>query len=81
MCEFVRQIMFEPTIRFPDGWQFATALEVASASGSSVTFKPVSLETLVDSPLFAGRYVKRVDLDTSGPAPVRLNVFADRADL
>ena len=78
---FVRQIMFEPTIRFPDGWQFATALEVASASGSSVTFKPVSLETLVDSPLFAGRYVKRVDLDTSGPAPVRLNVFADRADL
>ena len=35
----------------------------------------------MDSPLFAGRYVTRVDLDTSGPAPVRLNVFADRTDL
>src|SRR5208337_2483399 len=78
---FVSQITFEPSIRLPDGWQFATALEIASASGSSVIFKPVSLETLVDSPVFAGRYVKRVELDTSGPAPVRLNIFADRADL
>ena len=78
---FVSQIAFEPSIRLPDNWQFATALELAAASGSSVTFKPVSLETLVDSPVFAGRHVKRVELDTCGPAPVRLNIFADRADL
>jgi predicted metalloprotease with PDZ domain len=78
---FVGQITFEPSIRLPDGWQFATALETASASGASTTFKPVSLETLADSPMFAGRYVKRVDLSTPGLPPVRLNVFADRADL
>jgi predicted metalloprotease with PDZ domain len=78
---FVRQITVEPSVRLPDNWQFATALEIASTSGPVTTFKPVSLETLVDSPMFAGRYAKRVDLDASGPAPVRLNVFADRPDL
>ena len=78
---FVRQITFEPSIMLPDGWQFATALETASASGPLATFNPVSLETLVDSPVFAGRYVKRVELDASAPVPVRLNVFADRPDL
>jgi predicted metalloprotease with PDZ domain len=78
---FVRQITVEPSLRLPDGWQFATALDIASTDGPATAFKPVSFETLVDSPLFAGRYVKRVDLDSSGPAPVRLNIFADRADL
>jgi predicted metalloprotease with PDZ domain len=78
---FVQRITVEPSLRLPDGWQFATALDIASADGVTTTFKPVSFETLVDSPVFAGRYVKRVDLDSSGPAPVRLNVFADRADL
>jgi predicted metalloprotease with PDZ domain len=78
---FVRQITFEPSLTLPDGWQFATALDAASTNGSSATFRPVSLETLVDSPVFAGRYVKRVELDASASAPVRLNVFADRADL
>jgi predicted metalloprotease with PDZ domain len=78
---FVRQVTFEPGIMLPDGWQFATALETASTNGPLATFNPVSLETLVDSPVFAGRYVKRVELDASAPGPVRLNVFADRPDL
>jgi predicted metalloprotease with PDZ domain len=78
---FVGQITFEPSILLPDNWQFATALETASESGASTTFKPISLETLVDSPVFAGRHVRRFDLGTPGLPPVRLNVFADRADL
>jgi predicted metalloprotease with PDZ domain len=78
---FVRQIIFEPSLTLPDGWQFAAALEAASTSGASATFRPVSLEALVDSPVFAGRYVKRVELDPSASVPVRLNVFADRPDL
>jgi predicted metalloprotease with PDZ domain len=75
------RITFAPSVRLPDGWQFATALESESGDGPVTAFRPVSFEILVDSPLFAGRYVKRVDLDSSGPAPVRLNIFADRPDL
>jgi predicted metalloprotease with PDZ domain len=78
---FARQITVEPSVRLPDGWQFATALETESSSDSLATFKKVSLETLVDSPIFAGRYFKRLDLDPAGVAPVHLNVVADRADL
>ena len=63
---FARQITVEASVRMPDEWQFATALEVASTAGATTTFKQASLEVLVDSPMFAGRHVKRVDLDPSG---------------
>jgi predicted metalloprotease with PDZ domain len=78
---FTRQIQVEPNLRLPQGWQFATALETALTNGGVTSFKPVSLETLVDSPIFAGRFFKRVDLDAGGPAPVRLNIVADRQEL
>src|SRR5216117_602343 len=78
---FTRQIMVEPSVRLPDNWQFATALETASSNGGITNFKRVPLETLVDSPIFAGRYFKRVDLEAGGGAPVHLDIVADRADL
>jgi predicted metalloprotease with PDZ domain len=78
---FARQIMVEPSVRLPEGWEFATALETAATNGRIVTFKTVPLETLVDSPMFAGRYFKRLDLDPGGAVPVHLNIVADRADL
>ena len=78
---FARQIMVEPTVRLPEGWEFATALETATSNGGLTTFKTTWLDTLVDSPIFAGRYFKRLDLDPGGPAPVHLNIVADRADL
>jgi predicted metalloprotease with PDZ domain len=78
---FSRQITFEPSVRLPDDWKFATALDVATGSGGTTTFKPVSLETLVDSPMFAGRYFKRLDLEAPGSAPVHLDVVADRPEL
>ncbi len=78
---FARQIMVEPSVRLPEGWELATALETAATNGGTTTFKPVPFETLVDSPIFAGRYFKRLDLDPGGRAPVHLNIVADRADL
>ena len=78
---FARQIIVEASVRLPEGWEFATALETAASRGDTTMFKPVSLETLADSPIFAGRYFKRLDLDPGGSAPVHLNIVADRADL
>jgi predicted metalloprotease with PDZ domain len=78
---FVRQIPVQATITLPADWQFASALEPMSASGSRTAFKQVSLETLIDSPLYAGRYSSRLDLDPSGTAPVHLDLFADRPEL
>ena len=78
---FTRQIPVEASIRVPTGWTVATALEVASEEGGSTRFKPVSVETLVDSPLRAARHARAYPLAPSDPVPVTLNVMADRADL
>jgi predicted metalloprotease with PDZ domain len=74
---FTRDIQVHPAVTLPDGWQFGTALETEQATGGHVTFKPVPLETLLDSPLYAGRYFSRLDLDPHGTVPVHLDVVAD----
>ncbi|GLQ88385.1 peptidase M61 [Dyella flagellata] len=74
---FSRGIRFAPSVTLPQGWQLGTALETASQSGDNTTFKPVTLNNLVDSPIYAGEYFKRVDLNPGGDAPVHLDIVAD----
>lgn len=78
---YTRQIPIEASVKLPEGWKLATALETASTSGQVTTFKPTTVETLVDSPIFAGKYFKSIELDPNGPAPVRLNLVADSPEL
>jgi predicted metalloprotease with PDZ domain len=78
---FARQIPVEASLTLPVNWQFGSALEAASASGAQTKFKRVSLETMIDSPVYAGRYSARLDLDPGGAVPVHLDLFADRPEL
>ncbi len=78
---FARQIPVEASLTLPADWKLASALETVTASGRQTTFKRVSLETFIDSPVYAGRYTARFDLDPNGAAPVHLNLFADRPEL
>jgi predicted metalloprotease with PDZ domain len=75
-----RRITVQPNLTLPDGWQYGTALETAARTGNDVAFKPLDLETLIDSPLFAGRYFKRIDLDPGAKVPVFLNIVADNPE-
>ncbi|WP_313271263.1 hypothetical protein [Stenotrophomonas sp.] len=72
-------ITYQASARYPQGWEAASALSVASRNGDTVNYAPTNLEILVDSPVFAGRYHRMFDLAPTGTRPVRLNVFADRA--
>jgi len=74
---FSRGITFAPSVTLAHGWQLGTALETASQSGDTMTFKPVTFNNLVDSPIYAGQYFKRVDLTPAGGAPVHLDIVAD----
>lgn len=78
-------IRFRAAVQLPTGWTHATALTgdvTGTAQTDLVQFANVSLESLVDSPLFAGRHARQIDLSSAGEPPVRLNVFAeDAADL
>ena len=77
---FSRRIAFSTELRLPDGWKFACALEVKSQNGNMVQFKDTTLNTLIDSPLYAGVNFKRVDLSTGPDNPVYLDVFADKPE-
>jgi predicted metalloprotease with PDZ domain len=73
-------ITFVPTILLPTDWQFATALQTEVALDHRVRFAQLSLEQLVDSPVFAGRHARTFDLAPGAAHPIRLNVFGDRMD-
>jgi predicted metalloprotease with PDZ domain len=77
---YARQIQVQPDVTLPAGWGYGVALDGASGPGPHVTFSPTTLETLVDSPLYAGLYARKVDLDPGGPAPVHLDMVADKPD-
>jgi predicted metalloprotease with PDZ domain len=72
-------ITFRPTLRLPAGWQYGTALETETFQNGLAVFAPISLEHFADSPVFAGRHFRQIDLDPGGRSPVRLNVVADDA--
>jgi predicted metalloprotease with PDZ domain len=74
------QIQFDPIVTYPAGWTAYTALDVESTSGSTINYQDVPLDILADSPVYAGRYAKQIDLTPVGSkVPVRLDVIADAA--
>jgi len=77
------QIRIAASAVLPAGWEFATALDRDNASGDAkapagaIAFRQVDFATLVDSPMYAGRYFKRIDLAPGAKIPVHLNIMAD----
>jgi predicted metalloprotease with PDZ domain len=54
--------MYQATLVIPAGWQYASALTTEERSDGSITFKSVPFNTLVDSPVIAGKYFREIDL-------------------
>ena len=77
---YASRIRFRPSVTLPEGWTLATALDGAATAGQTTRFAETDLETLVDSPMFAGRYGRVIELDRNGRSRVTLNIFADRPD-
>jgi predicted metalloprotease with PDZ domain len=76
----VDQIPVTASLRLPAGFDFGSALEVDHRDGTLVTFKTADLDTLVDSPVLAGRHFKRFDLSSGEGKKVTLDVAGDRAE-
>jgi predicted metalloprotease with PDZ domain len=68
-------------LRIPQGWKHATALTTERQSGDTLNFAPVSLETIVDSPVFVGLHSRTVRLDEGKDVPHYLNLFADSEEM
>jgi predicted metalloprotease with PDZ domain len=72
-------ITYSASLKIPDGWKYATSLPGATAVGNDLHFSPVSLTTLVDSPVLTGQYLKAVPLNPGQNPPAELDVAADSA--
>jgi predicted metalloprotease with PDZ domain len=77
-------IPFRPSLTLPAGWRFATALRPTGSGmphepgpGGRVEFEPVSLTTLVDSPVAAGVYLRAVDVSGTTGIGHELDLVAD----
>jgi predicted metalloprotease with PDZ domain len=79
------ELSYASSVRLPPGWRAATSLERQEAPGDAaqdtalIRFKPVSLETLVDSPVLSGLYLNEVPLGESHGAKVSAAIAAETA--
>lgn len=69
---FTRRIPVQATVTYPDGWTAVSGLP-ARKSGKDYVYQTTDYETLIDSPVFAGRHYREWKLSDR----VDLNVFAD----
>lgn len=72
---FTRAIDIKPSIILPEGWTGVAALDGGVVSGNRIDYAKTTYETLIDSPLFAGKYYRKWGLGNK----VTLNAFADEA--
>jgi predicted metalloprotease with PDZ domain len=70
-----RNLMIQPSILLPPNWQQGSSLQVASQTGTRISFVATSLERLIDSPVLAGEFFRAVPLASSWPA--ELDITAD----
>src|ERR1700758_321782 len=71
------KITFQPKLKVPNGWAFHTALPIAEQSSGAVTFKPVTLDLLVDSPVQSGVYTKVIPLNPGHSPSTEVDVAGD----
>ncbi len=71
-------LTFRASLDLPAGWKYGTSLSGSPGAAGGIDFAPVSLTTLVDSPVLMGEHFRVVPLDTSS-RPVEFDIAADTA--
>ncbi|MGC2330686.1 MAG: hypothetical protein WA581_04485 [Candidatus Acidiferrales bacterium] len=75
----VRDLTYVASLRLPAEWKFGTALPVAKEDGDAIDFSPVSLNTLVDSPVLAGANFRVIQLTPGEHPSHEIDIAADSA--
>ena len=81
-------LIYEAHLRLPDGWKYGTALPLTQPGinisrgrtgtpAVPINFKPVSLTTLVDSPVIAGLHFKTLKLTESTAPSFQIDMVSD----
>lgn len=70
-------VMVTPSVTLPAGWRYATALDMTGGTTQAPSFKTVSLEQLVDSPVLSGQYFREIALAPEISPKHFLDIAAD----
>jgi predicted metalloprotease with PDZ domain len=70
-------VQYQMSLRVPAGWKYGTALPIERESGDDIDFRPVSLTTLIDSPLSMGRHYRTISLGTDNGIPHYVHIAGD----
>jgi predicted metalloprotease with PDZ domain len=75
------EITYIASLKLPADWKYGTALPIASTNvdngETQISFQPTPLDTLVDSPVITGEYLKVVKLADN--PPTEMDIAADSA--
>jgi predicted metalloprotease with PDZ domain len=78
------EVQVQAWLTLPQHWNFGTAMPVATITKNGtneiIGFKPVSLTTLVDSPLIAGNHYRKIELTEPGETPVHVIDMVSESD-
>jgi predicted metalloprotease with PDZ domain len=70
-------IMVNASLKLPAGWKFGTALPIAGQTGEMIQFQPAPLNTLVDSPVITGAFLRVVPLQQGRTPAHEMDIAAD----
>src|SRR5580658_5976655 len=71
------RVTIAASIKLPEKWSYATALPHPLSENGAIHFDPVSLTTLIDSPLMCGSIMREFDITPKGvPQRHLLDLFA-----
>ena len=72
------KLTYEAKLIMPQGWKFGTSLPLANQSANQLSFKPISLDMLVDSPVVTGEFYRNTDITPKGePIHHQMDIVAD----
>jgi predicted metalloprotease with PDZ domain len=72
-------LTYQASVRPPQGWKFASSLTVEKQDADDILFAPVSLTTLVDSPVLTGQNFRSIPLAPDVKPAHHLDIVADSA--
>jgi predicted metalloprotease with PDZ domain len=70
-------ISYSASLQVPAGWKYATALSAERETSGVIQFQPVSLTTLIDSPVLTGEFLSKVPLGQADGAAHTLDLASD----
>jgi predicted metalloprotease with PDZ domain len=70
-------ISYSASLRLPAGWKYATALSAERENSGAIDFAPVSLTTLIDSPVQTGEFLHKIPLGQADGAAHSLDLVGD----